>query len=65
MIFFREIFHRQSYDKIILSTGYKKAGGKKAGFMEKVLGKKFCSRSEGRNRNNSMKLRLILTNYIK
>ncbi|WP_156161181.1 hypothetical protein [Methanosarcina sp. 1.H.A.2.2] len=42
-MFFREIFHRQSYDKIILSTGYKEAGGKKAGFMEKVFGRKFSA----------------------
>ena len=40
-MFFRESFRMQSYDKTALSTGFREASDKKAGFMEKVFGRKY------------------------
>lgn len=42
-MFFRESFRIQSYDKPDLSTGFKEASGKKAGFMGKVFGRKYSA----------------------
>lgn len=42
-MFFRESLRMQSYDKTVLSTGFKDAGSKEADFMEKVFGKKYSA----------------------